>query len=663
MRRSGCARRWCGAGAPGVATRSGASLNNAMISMLGFLAANCLATGEQPARTGNDHAIVSPYGMFRTADGEVAIAPSSEAVYYRLLDADRRARVAATTRDFRSNDDRVRNRRAMNAAIEQRLEVGRQRVIWIEKLNAAGVPCDRVMTLPEVFADPQTRDQEMVVAAEHPGHGRGRDARLSDQIRRGAMPYSPSRPRSRRRHRRSVARTRLFARGNRGPAPEGGRVMRMRYGVAGLFFALLFSCSPVPDTDFALASVTPATARIDAGLAAVTVEPASRDRAVYPLPRSLTPLLPLWQAALQDAVTRQGIFRPDAARRVSLVVKVLEFSLSGNILSVFARYQLFDVPAGNPVFSADIMSNVGLSGLATGVTSLDDPAIATQNRTQVIRAIQDNITQFLDQLAAFARQPRGGHSLPGPERRQIEAFCHGPHCCADSRCMLGTAPVWRGAFAQAHVACRDPMTTKKGCCGAFARAADEDAFPLASETTGVSGLAARYAAALFDLADERRILDEVASDLRQLRAMVQASPDLLRLIRSPILSRDEQSKGIEALAEAAGLSPLVRDFLAVVARNRRLFAVPAMIEAFLAELAARRGEVTAEVSAAQPLSEAQLAALNEQLRRSIGSRVSVDVHVDPGLIGGLVVKLGSRMVDGSIKSKLQRLQLAMKSIA
>jgi F-type H+-transporting ATPase subunit delta len=186
---------------------------------------------------------------------------------------------------------------------------------------------------------------------------------------------------------------------------------------------------------------------------------------------------------------------------------------------------------------------------------------------------------------------------------------------------------------------------------------------LASETTGVSGLATRYAAALFDLADERRILDEVASDLRQLRGMVQASPDLLRLIRSPILSREEQSKGIAALAEAAGLSPLVRDFLAVVARNRRLFAVPAMIEAFLAELAARRGEVTAVVTAAQPLSEPQLTALNEQLRRGVGSRVSIDVQVDPGLIGGLVVKLGSRMVDGSIKSKLQRLQLAMKSIA
>jgi F-type H+-transporting ATPase subunit delta len=226
--------------------------------------------------------------------------------------------------------------------------------------------------------------------------------------------------------------------------------------------------------------------------------------------------------------------------------------------------------------------------------------------------------------------------------------------------MLGTAPVWRGVAARAHGACRDPKTTKG--CGAFVRAADEDGFPLASEATGVSGLAERYAAALFDLADERRMLDEVATNLRELRAMLQASGDFLRLIRSPVLSRDQQAKAVGLVAERAGLSPLVRDFLAVVARNRRLFAVPAMIEAFLAKLAARRGEVTAEVFAAQPLSEAQLAVLNEQLRRSIGSRVSVDFRVDPGLIGGLVVKLGSRMVDGSIKSKLQRLQLAMKSI-
>jgi F-type H+-transporting ATPase subunit delta len=186
---------------------------------------------------------------------------------------------------------------------------------------------------------------------------------------------------------------------------------------------------------------------------------------------------------------------------------------------------------------------------------------------------------------------------------------------------------------------------------------------LASETTGVTGLAQRYAAALFDLADERRALDEVATDLRQLRAMLQQSGDFQRLIRSPILSRAQQANAMMAIAERAGLSPLVRDFLAVVARNRRLFAVPAIIEAFLAKLAARRGEVNAEVTAAQPLSEAQLAALNEQLRRSIGSRVTVDIRVDPALIGGMVVKVGSRMVDGSVRSKLRRLQLALKSTA
>jgi F-type H+-transporting ATPase subunit delta len=183
---------------------------------------------------------------------------------------------------------------------------------------------------------------------------------------------------------------------------------------------------------------------------------------------------------------------------------------------------------------------------------------------------------------------------------------------------------------------------------------------LASEATGVSGLAERYAAALFELADERRMLDEIAASLRQLRAMLAESTDLSRLVSSPLLSREEQGKAIVAVAERAGFSPLVRDFLAVVAKNRRLFAVPAMIAAYLEKLAERRGEVTAQVAAAQPLSSSQLDLLREQLRRSVGRRVSVEVRVDPGLIGGMVLKLGSRMIDGSISSKLQRLQLAMK---
>jgi F-type H+-transporting ATPase subunit delta len=183
---------------------------------------------------------------------------------------------------------------------------------------------------------------------------------------------------------------------------------------------------------------------------------------------------------------------------------------------------------------------------------------------------------------------------------------------------------------------------------------------VASQGTGVSGLADRYATALFDLADERRSLDQVSGDLRLVRAMLNESPELRRLVRSPILSRVEQGRAITAIAERAGLSPLMRSFLGLVAQNRRLFAVPAMIDAFLARLAARRGEITAEVAAAQALTPAQLDAVNEQLRKAMGSKVAVEVRVDPALLGGLVVKVGSRMVDASLRSKLHRLQLAMK---
>jgi F-type H+-transporting ATPase subunit delta len=201
---------------------------------------------------------------------------------------------------------------------------------------------------------------------------------------------------------------------------------------------------------------------------------------------------------------------------------------------------------------------------------------------------------------------------------------------------------------------------KERCYG-FCRCGYRGLLYLASETTGVSALAERYATALFDIADERRAFDEVAGDLRQLRAMMAASADLMRVVRSPVLSRQDQGRAVSALARRAELSPLVRDFLAVVARNRRLFAVPAMLEAFLAMLAERRGEVTAEIVAAQPLSEAQLETLSEHLRRTVGRRVFVDARVDQRLIGGMIVKVGSRMVDASLDSKLRRLQLALKA--
>jgi crotonobetainyl-CoA:carnitine CoA-transferase CaiB-like acyl-CoA transferase len=136
---------------------------------MSFLAANYFATGEVPARSGNDHAIVAPYGMFRTKDGEVALAPSQEQSYQRLVDAIGAPELRADPR-FATNDLRVANRGAINAAVEVRLATGTT-AEWIERLNAAGVPCGRVMSLPEVFADPQVLDQDMVLQQDHPDHG------------------------------------------------------------------------------------------------------------------------------------------------------------------------------------------------------------------------------------------------------------------------------------------------------------------------------------------------------------------------------------------------------------------------------------------------------------------------------------------------------------
>jgi F-type H+-transporting ATPase subunit delta len=185
---------------------------------------------------------------------------------------------------------------------------------------------------------------------------------------------------------------------------------------------------------------------------------------------------------------------------------------------------------------------------------------------------------------------------------------------------------------------------------------------VASEATGVSGLSERYAKALFELADEAKALDQVAADLRQLRGFLDDSADFRRLVRSPVVSRLEQGKAVAAIAEQAGFSAITRNFLGVVARNRRLFILPGVIAGYLSELAHRRGEVTAEVTAARALTPAQAEAVNEQLRKAVGSKVAVDLRIDPSLIGGLVVKVGSRMVDASLKSKLARLQLAMKGV-
>lgn len=182
---------------------------------------------------------------------------------------------------------------------------------------------------------------------------------------------------------------------------------------------------------------------------------------------------------------------------------------------------------------------------------------------------------------------------------------------------------------------------------------------MASET---QGLAARYALALYELADQGKVLDDVAGDLTALRQLLADSPDFARLIRSPVLTRDDQSRGVLAVATKAGADPLTVKFLGVLASNRRLFALPKMIDAYLAELARRRGEVSAQVASAVPLTESEVASVTEALRKVVGQKVSVALTVDPSLIGGLIVRVGSRMIDSSLRTKLQRLQLAMKGI-
>ena len=145
------------------------ALTDSMTSMLAFLATNFFATGRQPLRTGNDHAIASPYGLFEASDGQVAIAPANDAVYAKLLDALDLPHLREHP-EFRSNADRFGRRSAINAEINARTRTETV-AHWIERLNAAGVPCGRVLSLAEVFADPQTQHQQMRITIDHPQHG------------------------------------------------------------------------------------------------------------------------------------------------------------------------------------------------------------------------------------------------------------------------------------------------------------------------------------------------------------------------------------------------------------------------------------------------------------------------------------------------------------
>lgn len=183
-----------------------------------------------------------------------------------------------------------------------------------------------------------------------------------------------------------------------------------------------------------------------------------------------------------------------------------------------------------------------------------------------------------------------------------------------------------------------------------------------AEAHGVSGVAGRYASALFELAREENAIDQVARDLDSFDRMLAESPDLLRLVKSPIFTAEEQSRAVGTILDRAGIRGLAGNLIRLAASKRRLFVLPDMIRAYRALVAKSRGIVPASVTVAEEPSPRILNEIKTALREMAGSEVDVDVKVDPALIGGLVVKMGSRMVDASLKTKLNSIRLAMKEV-
>jgi len=184
---------------------------------------------------------------------------------------------------------------------------------------------------------------------------------------------------------------------------------------------------------------------------------------------------------------------------------------------------------------------------------------------------------------------------------------------------------------------------------------------VAGEDPIISGMAGRYATALFELARDNKAVDAVKKDLDQFDALANGSADLNRLVRSPVFGADEQLKALSAILARAGITGLAANFLRVITTNRRLFAVRDMTRAYRALVARHKGEVTAQVTVAEKLNDKNLDALKSALKSVTGGKdIDLEVEVDPAIIGGLIVKVGSRMVDSSLRTKLNSIKFAMK---
>ena len=183
---------------------------------------------------------------------------------------------------------------------------------------------------------------------------------------------------------------------------------------------------------------------------------------------------------------------------------------------------------------------------------------------------------------------------------------------------------------------------------------------LASDDSQISGLAGRYATAAFELSLEEKTLEQVASDLAGLKRLLADSPDLARLVRSPVFSGSDQARALGAVLDQAKAGTLTKNLVLLLARKRRLFALNDVIRGFEALLARHRGEIAADVTTARPLSAEETAELRQTLKTKLGREPRLETHVDPTLLGGLVLKVGSRMIDSSVRTKLDALRAAMK---
>ena len=179
----------------------------------------------------------------------------------------------------------------------------------------------------------------------------------------------------------------------------------------------------------------------------------------------------------------------------------------------------------------------------------------------------------------------------------------------------------------------------------------------------VSGVPGRYATALFELAQEENAIEPVAADLSRFQKLLDESEDLRRLVRSPVFSAEDQLAALDAILARAEIGGLAANFIRLATRNRRLFAIADMIKAYRVLVAQSKGEVAAEVTSAEPLADAHLEELKAAIKASIGRDVDIALKIEPAILGGLIVKVGSRMVDNSLKTKLQNLRIAMKGIA